>query len=178
MSRMGKKPLVIPSGVTVSVDGQQVIVKGPLGELSTRLPGHIRAAVEAGKVLLTRPDDERESKSCHGLARTGVMNMIEGVVKGYRKELEIQGVGFKAAVQKNVLSLSLGFSSPLEYAVPDGIKVAVEGGTALVISGADKQKVGDVAARVRRFFPAEPYKGKGIRFRGESVRRKVGKTVA
>jgi len=125
-----------------------------------------------------RADDTRESRSFHGLARSLVANMIQGVAEGFKKELEIEGVGFRASVRGQEVSLSLGFSSPVEYLAPDGIKVTVDGGTKLVVSGADKQKVGDTAARLRGFMPAEPYKGKGMRFKDERVRRKVGKTVA
>jgi large subunit ribosomal protein L6 len=178
MSRIGKQPVPVPKGVTASVSASRVQVKGSLGELSMELPRGIGAEVQDGRVVLTRPDDSRQSKSFHGLARNLVANMVEGVSKGFSRALEIQGVGFKAAVQGQKLVLSLGFSSPQEFLVPDGVKVVVTDGTAMVVSGADKQKVGDTAARIRSFYPAEPYKGKGVRYKGEHVRRKVGKTVA
>lgn len=178
MSRIGKKPVDIPSGVTVSADGPKISAKGPKGDLSLTVPGRLMARVEGGKVVIGRSDDSRESMSLHGLTRSLIANLLEGVSKGYKKELEIQGVGFKAAIQGQELTLLLGFSAPVKYTIPDGIKIAVEGGVQIVVNGADKQKVGDVTARIRSFFPAEAYKGKGIRYRGEYVRRKVGKTVA
>ena len=178
MSRIGQKPVDILSGVTVSVTGTRVTVKGAQGELLLDLPPGISAEVKDGKVNLRRPDDLRTSKSFHGLSRTLVANMIDGVSKGFSKELEIQGVGFKAALQGQTLSLSLGFASPVEFAVPKDVKVTVDAGINLVVRGPDKQRVGDTAAQIRSFYPAEPYKGKGIRYKGEYVRRKVGKTVA
>ena len=178
MSRIGEQPIAIPSGVTVEVDGGRVGVKGPKGALSLDLPGGVTASVSDGNVVLERVDDTRTSRSMHGLARSLTANVIEGVSKGFTRELEIQGVGFRAAVQGNALSLSLGFASAKIFNIPEGITVTEEGGTKLTVSGADKQKVGDVAARIRSYFPAEPYKGKGIRYKGEHVRRKVGKTVA
>ena len=178
MSRIGETPIEIASGVTVSVDGPAVTVKGSLGELTIELPGGIEASVENSALLLSRPDDTRQSKSFHGLARSLLANMVEGVTKGFTKELEIQGVGFKAQVQGNKVSLSLGFASPKIFEAPDTVTVKEAGGVRLVVSGIDKQQVGQVAARLRSYFPAEPYKGKGIRYRGEHVRRNVGKTVA
>ena len=179
MSRIGKKPIDVPAGVEVRVDGARVTAKGKAGELVMGLPPGIGARVEGGKVHVTRPNDTARGKSLHGLARSLVNGMLEGVAKGYRKDLLISGVGFRAAVQGPKLSMSLGFSRPVEYIVPDGVKVAVEeNGTALAVTGPDKQKVGDVAARIRSYFPAEPYKGKGLQYKGEYVRRKVGKTVA
>ena len=176
MSRVGQKPIEIPSGVTVTVNGLDVRVQGAKAELAMTMASGVTAVVEGGKVVVKVSDAEKGN--LHGLTRTLIANMIVGVVKGYSKELEIQGVGFKAALQGQKLQLWLGFPKPVEYTVPDGIKVVVTEGTAMVVSGADKQKVGDVSARIRSFFPAEPYKGKGIRFKGEYVRRKVGKTVA
>jgi large subunit ribosomal protein L6 len=178
MSRIGENPVDIPSGVTVEVQDRTVKVKGSLGELSQDLPGQIEAEVVDGKVLVKRPDDTRVHRSYHGLIRTLIANMVEGVSKGYSKELEIQGVGFKAVVQGQKVLLSLGFASPVEYNVPDGVTVTVENNTKVVVTGIDKQKVGNSAARMRSFYPAEPYKGKGVRYKGEHVRRKVGKTVA
>lgn len=178
MSRIGQKPIDIPSGVTVEVKGNVVSVKGKLGELVQDIPGKITVSVEGARVLVARPDDTKASKSFHGLVRSLIANMIEGVMTGYRKELEIQGVGFKAAVSGQKILLSLGFASAKEYMAPEGVKVVEEGGTKVVVSGSNKQKVGEAAAMIRSFFPAEPYKGKGIRYAGERVRRKVGKTVA
>jgi len=176
MSRVGQKPVEISSGVTVTINGADVHVKGAKAELSITMASGVSAAVESGKVVVKIADEE--NGNLHGLTRTLIANMIEGVTKGYSKELEIQGVGFKAAIQGQKLQMWLGFPKPVEYTIPDGIKVVVTEGTAMVVSGADKQKVGDVSARIRSYFPAEPYKGKGIRFKGEYVRRKVGKTVA
>jgi len=178
MSRIGETPIDVAPGVTVSVDGARVTVKGALGEQGLELPGGIQARVENNTLLLSRPDDTRQSKSFHGLARSLLANMVEGVTNGFKKELEIQGVGFKAQVQGQTVSLSLGFAGPKVFEAPDTVKVTEEGGIRLVVTGIDKQQVGQVAARLRSYFPAEPYKGKGIRYRGEHVRRKVGKTVA
>lgn len=176
MSRIGEKPIEVPGGVKLSVNGALVEATGPKGTLSLTLPKGIRAALEGTELKISRENDSQ--KAFHGLSRSLVANMIEGVNSGYTKELEIQGVGFRAALSGNTLSLSLGFASPVEYTVPDTVSVAVNNNTALVVSGADKQQVGEVAARIRSFFPAEPYKGKGVRYKGEKVRRKVGKTVS
>lgn len=176
MSRVGQKPVEIPSGVTVTVNGPEVRVKGAKSELVITMASGVSASVDGGKVVVKVANEEQGN--LHGLTRTLIANMIEGVTKGYSKELEIQGVGFKAAIQGQKLQMWLGFPKPVEYTIPDGIKVVVTEGTAMVVSGADKQKVGDVSARIRSYFPAEPYKGKGIRYKGEYVRRKVGKTVA
>lgn len=177
MSRLGQKPLEVPSGVTVRIDGARIFVKGSKGELSLCLPEGIKAGLKENRLEFTRGSDSRLHRSLHGLNRTLVANMIEGVLKGYSKQLDIEGVGFKAEKRGANLSLSLGFSSPVQYVVPQGINVTVAG-NAVVVSGIDKQQVGNVAATIRRFHPAEPYKGKGIRYRGEHVRRKAGKTVA
>jgi large subunit ribosomal protein L6 len=176
MSRIGEKPIVVPGGVKLSVKGVLVEVTGPKGTLSLTLPKGIQAVLEGAELKVSRENDTL--KAFHGLARSLVANMIEGVNKGYTKELEIQGVGFRAALSGKKLSLSLGFASPVEYTVPDAVTVAVNNNTALVVTGADKQQVGEVAARIRSFYPAEPYKGKGVRYKGEKVRRKVGKTVS
>jgi large subunit ribosomal protein L6 len=178
MSRIGQKPVDVPAGVTVGLEGTTVRVKGPKGELLLNVPTGVKASVADGKVNVSRADDLRVTRGCHGLTRTLIANMIEGVTKGFSKDLEIQGVGFKAAVQGRKLVLSLGFSIPVEYSLPDGVNAAVDGATKIVVSGPDKQKVGDAAARIRSFYPAEPYKGKGVRYKGEYVRRKVGKSVA
>jgi large subunit ribosomal protein L6 len=168
----------ITAGVTVSVTGRTVRAKGKLGELAFDLPEGIEAAVDGGKVQIRRSAETPQTLNNHGTARSVIANMIAGVSAGYSRELEIQGVGFKAAIKGPILALSLGYPAPVEFRIPDGVKVAEEGGVKLVVSGVDKQKVGDVAARIRSFFPAEPYKGKGIRYKNEYVRRKVGKTVA
>ncbi len=177
MSRIGKKPIAIPSGVTATVKGLDVIVKGPKGELRHSLPPSIQAVVADGQVVLTSSDPTAHGKSFYGLTRTLVANMATGVTVGYAKELELQGVGFRAAVQGSKLTLTIGFSSPVEFIAPVGITVQVKDAF-ITISGADKQMVGDTAARIRSIYPPEPYKGKGIRYRGEHVRRKAGKTVA
>jgi large subunit ribosomal protein L6 len=178
MSRIGQKPIDIPSGITPSVSGSSVSVKGPKGELALELPEGIALEVSDNQVSVSRKDDTRESKSLHGLIRSLVANMVVGVNEGFKKELEVQGVGFKAEAQGQKLTLTVGLSSPVVYMVPDGVSVSSEGGIRILVSGTDKQKVGNVAARIRSFRPAEPYKGKGIRYVGEQVRRKVGKTVA
>ncbi len=178
MSRIGKQPVAIPAGVTVAANGAFVGVKGPLGQLERTLPAGISARVDRDAVHIDRRDDSRGQRSCHGLARTLVANMVQGVTKGYRKDLVIEGTGFKAQVQGPKLMLWLGFASPKEFSLPKGIKVTEKQGTQLAIEGIDKEEVGEAAARIRGYFPAEPYKGKGIRYVGEQVRRKQGKTVA
>ena len=179
MSRLGKQPVVIPAGVTVTADGNAVTVKGKLGELSRVFQKGINVKVEDGRVLVSRADDSRMQKSCHGLSRTLVKNMIEGVTNGYKKALSIEGTGFKAVLQGTKLSLSLGFASPKEYAIPEGIKVTVDpNGLVVNVEGIEKELVGEAAARIRSYYPAEPYKGKGIKYVGEQIRRKQGKTVA
>lgn len=178
MSRVGRTPVAVANGVTVSVSGSTVTAKGPLGELTLKLPESIGVTVGASSAQVTCAADSRLGRSMHGLSRNLLANMIVGVSKGYKKTLLIEGVGFKAVLQGKKLSLSLGFASPVVFEVPEGIKVTDEGGTKLHISGPDKQQVGDTAARIRSYYPAEPYKGKGIRYEGEHVKRKVGKTVA
>ncbi len=178
MSRIGKQPVVVPAGVTVTVDAGVVSVAGKLGSLSYTPPKGVAVEVAGDRVIVTRGSDEPRVRAFHGLARTLIHNMVVGVSAGYAKALEIEGVGFKAAVSGQKISLSLGFASPKEYAVPEGVKVAETGGTKLAITGIDKQMVGRVAAEIRSYYPAEPYKGKGIRYAGEQVRRKEGKTVA
>jgi large subunit ribosomal protein L6 len=179
MSRIGKQPVTIPAGVTVTAQDNAVTVKGKLGELSRTFQKGIGVKVEDGKVLVTRADDSRMQRSCHGLSRTLVKNMIEGVTNGYKKGLSIDGTGFKAALQGQKLILSLGFASPKEYLIPEGITVTVDNpGLNVTVEGISKELVGDVAARIRSYYPAEPYKGKGIKYAGEQIRRKQGKTVA
>ncbi|HRR34981.1 MAG TPA: 50S ribosomal protein L6 [Kiritimatiellia bacterium] len=179
MSRIGKQPVAIPAGVTVTAEGNAVTVKGKLGELSRVFQKGITVKVENGQVLVSRADDSRMQKSCHGLSRTLIKNMIEGVTNGYKKQLSIEGTGFKAVLQGKKLSLSLGFASPKEYEIPDGVKVTVDpNGLIVTVEGIEKELVGEAAARIRSYYPAEPYKGKGIKYLGEQIRRKQGKTVA
>jgi large subunit ribosomal protein L6 len=178
VSRIGKKPVAVPQGVTVAVRGRTVTVKGPKGELSMELAGRVAAAVEGEppRVVLRRESDDSADRAKHGLYRALVANMIEGVTKGYERALEIQGVGFRAAVQGTKLSLQVGFNAPKELEIPAGVEVQCPQPTAVVVRGLDKQKVGAFAAKVRAVRPPEPYKGKGIRYRGENVRRLAGKT--
>jgi len=178
MSRVGKKPIPIPTGVTVTVDGNKVLVKGPKGELSLEISPDVKIDIKDGVAQLTCVKEDKQGKSIYGTTRSLVANMVTGVHEGYTKDLEIHGVGFRAQIQGRELVLSVGFSHPIEYTVPEGITVNVPDGTTINISGSDKQLVGQVGARIRAFCPPEPYKGKGIRFKGEHVRRKVGKTVA
>ncbi|HSE65827.1 MAG TPA: 50S ribosomal protein L6, partial [Gemmatimonadales bacterium] len=176
MSRIGKKPVAVPKGVTVTLNGNTVSVKGPKGELSRTFHEEMSLAMEGDNVTVSRPSDETKHKALHGLSRTLLANMVEGVTKGYNKTLEIQGVGYKAETKPFGLQLSLGFSHPVQYKAPAGIKFAVENNTVVKIEGADKEMVGQVAAELRNMRPPEPYKGKGIRYQGEQVRRKAGKT--
>ncbi|MBR2983838.1 MAG: 50S ribosomal protein L6 [Kiritimatiellae bacterium] len=177
MSRIGKEPVKIAEGVTVAVDGQNVTVKGKLGELSYTMQDGITAKVEDGNVVVERKDDS--VSNFHGLARALINNMVVGVSAGYKKQLVIEGTGFKAALQGKVLSLSLGFASPKLFDIPEGITVTVENdGLQVSVTGVDKAQVGEAAARIRSYYPAEPYKGKGIKYVGEKIRRKQGKKVA
>jgi len=179
MSRIGKQPVAIPAGVTVTVaNGNEVTVKGPKGELTRAFQPGIAVAVQGAEVLVTRADDSREQKSYHGLSRTLVKNMIEGVTKGYSRELVIEGTGFKAAVQNGKAILTLGFASPKEYLIPAGCTVTVTADVNVKVEGIDKEVVGEAAARIRSYYPAEPYKGKGIRYKDEKIRRKEGKKTA
>jgi large subunit ribosomal protein L6 len=178
MSRIGKKPVAVPKGVTVTLSGNSVSVKGPKGELARTFHPEISLVMEGDNVTVSRPSDETRHKALHGLSRTLLANMVEGVTKGYKKTLEIQGVGYKAETKPFGLQLSLGFSHPVQYKAPAGIKFAVENNTVVKIEGADKEMVGQVAAELRNMRPPEPYKGKGIRYQGEQVRRKAGKTGA
>jgi len=177
MSRIGKKPIVIPAGVTISVQGTTVTFKGSKGEAAVNLPPKIQAVVKDGKVIVTAVDDSAMASNCWGLARTLLANMLVGVTVGYVQELELQGVGFKAALAGTKLTMTLGFSSPVEFDAPAGITLKAKD-TLVTVSGCDKQQVGDTAARIRSIYPPEPYKGKGVRYKGEVVRRKAGKTVA
>ena len=177
MSRIGKEPVALPAGVTAKVDGQKVTVKGKLGELAYVMHDGITAKVEDGKVVVERKDDTL--KNFHGLARALIHNNVVGVSEGYKKQLVIEGTGFKAALQGKQLALSLGFASPKIFDIPDDIKVTVENdGLLVTVTGIEKSHVGEAAARIRSFYPAEPYKGKGIKYEGEHIRRKQGKKVA
>jgi large subunit ribosomal protein L6 len=175
MSRIGRKPIPVPSGVTVTVDGNVVRVKGPKGELERTLHPAITAAQENGTIVVARPSDEPEHRALHGLSRTLVANMIEGVTKGFQKTLEITGVGYKAETRPYGLQLALGFSHPVQFRAPPGIKLSAPNPTTVVVEGANKEVVGQVAAELRSLRPPEPYKGKGIKYAGEQVRRKAGK---
>ncbi len=177
MSRIGKQPVPLPKGVEVKVDGSVVTVKGPKGQLNQRLPAEISVAVEDEQVVVTRPSDQSKHRALHGLSRTLVANMVEGVTQGYKKTLEIVGVGYRAEKQGKGLRLQLGFSHPIQYDAPDGVSLEAPQPTVVVVEGIDKQKVGQVAAEIRGFRPPEPYKGKGVRYQGEHVRRKAGKTA-
>ena len=176
MSRIGRLPIDIPAGVTVSVDGQNVAVKGPKGELALVIAEPIQAKVEENQVLVTRPDDERESRSLHGLTRTLIANNIIGVTQGYTKGLEVVGTGYRVAAKGSNLEFALGYSHSITVEPPAGISFAVEGNNKLTVSGIDKQAVGEVAANIRKLRKPEPYKGKGVRYAGEIVRRKAGKS--
>lgn len=178
MSRIGKQPVSIPDGVTVEVSGQTVKVKGAKGESSYTAPACIAVAVEDNNIIVSRTDDSKHGKAMFGTVRSLVKNMILGVSQGYKKELAIEGVGYKAQMKGQEIVLSLGYSHDINYAIPDGIKVDVQGGTTVSVEGIDKQLVGQVAARIRDYAPAEPYKGKGVRYVGEQIRRKEGKAVA
>ncbi|MEL7504308.1 MAG: 50S ribosomal protein L6 [Cyanobacteria bacterium J06554_6] len=175
MSRIGKRPIPVPSGVTITLDGQHVKVKGPKGELSRSLPDEVSVDQDGDIVNVNRRSDARIARERHGLSRTLVANMVEGVSKGFEKRLEIQGVGYRAAVQGKKLTMSLGYSHPVEFDPPDGIQFQVESNTNVIVTGIDKELVGTVAAKIRDARPPEPYKGKGVRYAGEYVRRKAGK---
>ena len=178
MSRIGKKPIELPAQVKVTVGGGGALtVEGPKGKLSWTLPGEVSATVEASSVRCERAGDSRAARALHGLSRSLVQNMVVGVSQGFKRELEIQGVGFRAAVQGSVLNLSIGKSHPVNFPIPKDIKVTVTDNTKIAVEGIDRQKVGQVAADIRAHYPPEPYKGKGIRYAGEQIIRKEGKTV-
>ena len=176
MSRIGKNPIDIPSGVEVKINGNVVEVKGPKGSLKTEFNPIINIAIEDNQVIVTRPNDNKDVRALHGLYRTLIANNIEGVVNGYEKKLEIIGTGYRAQKQGKKLNMNLGHSHPIELEDPEGIEVEVPSNTEITVKGIDKQKVGAYAAKIRSFRSPEPYKGKGIRYVGEYVRRKVGKT--
>jgi len=175
MSRIGRRPIAVPQGVEVSGGGTEVRVKGPKGSLSGRLPAMISMEVGSGEVSFRRPDDRKQTRAYHGLARALVANMIQGVTEGFAKELHIEGVGYRAEAKGKSLNLSLGFSHPVEVLVPEGLEVKVEGQNRVRVEGADRERVGQFAAELRGLRPPEPYKGKGIRYVDERIRRKVGK---
>lgn len=175
MSRIGKQPIVVPSQVAVTIDGQRVTVKGPKGELFREIPPEISVEQEESTIVVRRRNESRNARQRHGLARTLIANMVQGVSQGYEKRLAIQGIGYRAAVQGQKLTMNLGYSHPVEFDPPEGIQFAVEGNTNVTVSGIDKEIVGNTAARVRAARPPEPYKGKGVRYAGEAVRRKAGK---
>lgn len=175
MSRIGKRPIAIPNKVTITIEGQAVTVKGPKGQLSRVLPAEVVVSQDDGSLQVARRDDSRTARQRHGLCRTLVANMVEGVSQGFQRRLEIQGVGYRAQVQGRNLTLNMGYSHPVQIEPPEGIQFAVENNTNVIVSGIDKEVVGNTAARIRAVRPPEPYKGKGIRYAGEAVRRKVGK---
>jgi len=175
MSRIGKAPITVPKGVEVKQSGSSMEVKGPKGTLLQVIPGGIALQIDGGVITVKRQDDTKQVRSLHGLIRTLIANMVTGVTEGFSKRLEIVGIGYRANLQGKNLQLSLGYSHPINYAIPDGIEVAVDKQTAITVTGVDKQKVGQVAAEIRGFKKPEPYKGKGIRYVGEQVRRKAGK---
>jgi large subunit ribosomal protein L6 len=175
MSRIGKKPISVPSGVTVSVDGSTIKVKGPKGELTREIRSEISVEQNDGELTLTRPNDSKENRAYHGLTRALIANMVEGVTSGFKKTLEIIGVGYRAEKKGETLVLTVGYSHQVTYPQPAGITLTAQTPTLVIIEGIDKQKVGQVAAELRAVRPPEPYKGKGIRYQGEQVRRKAGK---
>ncbi|AFY78698.1 MAG: 50S ribosomal protein L6 [Hydrococcus sp. C42_A2020_068] len=176
MSRIGKRPIAIPNKVTVEINGLNVVVKGPKGTLERTLPPQVKVEQEGNTLKVLRRDESRVARERHGLSRTLVANMVEGVSQGFQKRLDIQGVGYRAQAQGSKLTLNVGYSKPVEMMMPKDIQVAVENNTQVVISGIDKEIVGNIAAQIRGVRPPEPYKGKGIRYQGEFVRRKAGKT--
>ena len=178
MSRIGRMPIVVPKEVKVSCDASTVEVTGPKGHLLHLLPQGITVSVDESKILVQRPNDQRTSRSLQGLTRSLIANMVTGVTKGFEKKLEIVGVGFRADVEGKALKLSLGFSHPVSFPLPEGIRAEIEKQTLITLKGVDRQQVGTVAAKLRSIKPPEPYKGKGIRYSGERIRKKVGKTKA
>jgi large subunit ribosomal protein L6 len=176
MSRIGKAPIAVPSGVDVTVDGRKVTVKGPKGTLSHEVDEPITVSVDDGVLSVARPDDERESRALHGLSRSLLNNLVQGVSQGYERKLEIHGVGYRVQLRGSDLEFALGFSHPVKITPPDGITFTVESPTRFSVQGIDKQLVGQVAANIRWLRRPDPYKGKGVRYAGEQIRRKVGKT--
>jgi large subunit ribosomal protein L6 len=177
LSRIGKQPITIPSGVEVQVDGSRVAVKGPRGSLEQTFSPEMRIVLEDGTLRVERPSDERTHRSLHGLTRTLIANMVEGVTNGYEKRLEIVGVGYRAALKDSDLEIAAGYSHPVPFRAPEGIEFEVPAPTRIVVRGIDKQLVGEIAAQIRKIRKPEPYKGKGIRYEGEHVRKKAGKAA-
>ena len=176
MSRIGRLPVPVPAGVDVTITGNDVTVKGPKGTLSRTIAQQLSVTrQEDGSILVTRPDDERESRSLHGLSRTLINNMVVGVTEGYSKQLEIVGTGYRVVQKGTGIELSLGFSHTVSVDAPEGVELKVDGNLKIIVSGISKEQVGEVAANIRKIRPPEPYKGKGVRYAGENVRRKVGK---
>lgn len=175
MSRIGRLPISVPAGVEVAVDGSVVKVKGPKGELTHTVAAPITVVVEDGTVQVARPNDERESRALHGLTRTLISNMVQGVSEGYSKQLEIVGTGYRVQAKGANLEFALGYSHPVPFEAPDGITLSVEGSNKVTVAGIDKQRVGQVAAKIRKLRLPDPYKGKGVRYAGEQIRRKAGK---
>ena len=175
MSRVGKEPITIPSGVEVTLEGRDVVVKGPNGTLTHRAPESITVSRDGDTLVVTRPDDDRASRALHGLTRSLVHNMVVGVSEGFRRELEIVGVGYRVQARGSDLEFALGFSHPVPVKAPEGVTFQVQSPTRFVVSGIDKQQVGEVAATIRKLRKPDPYKGKGVRYQGEVIRRKVGK---
>ena len=178
MSRIGKQPVILPAGVSVCVADGAATLKGPKGELSQKLPETVTVTQEGSALNVVRKGDDKQSRADHGTIRALLQNMVVGVKDGYSRELEIQGVGFRASIAGKQLTMNVGYSHPVDYTVPEGITVTVTDGVQLKVTGIDKQLVGQVSARIRAFRPPEPYKGKGVRYKDERVRRKAGKTVA
>jgi large subunit ribosomal protein L6 len=178
MSRIGKQLIALPSGAELKVDGNVVTAKGPKGESSFSVPDYIKVSVEDGNIAVVREVENKRARAMHGTCRSLISNMIEGVLNGYTKELELHGVGFRAALQGRVLNLALGYSHPINFQIPEGLTITVDKNTDIVITGVDKQVVGQAAAQIRAYYKAEPYKGKGVRYKNEKIRRKVGKAVA
>lgn len=177
MSRIGKMPIAVPAGVNVAIDGTTVTVKGPKGELSRSFPEMMIIRREGDEIIVERPDDSKEAKSFHGLTRTLISNMVEGVATGFSKKLELVGVGYRAALKGSDLEMQLGFSHPVQVKCPEGITFEVPSQTEIIVSGSSKEQVGQIAANIRSWRKPEPYKGKGIRYEGERVRRKLGKAA-
>jgi large subunit ribosomal protein L6 len=175
MSRIGKQPIELPSGVSISLSPGRVMVNGPLGELSQQVPGRMKVEQDNGTITVTRPTERGDDRALHGLTRTLIANMVEGVTSGFSKRLEIQGVGYRASLRGVDLELNVGYSHPVVLKAPQGITFEVPTQTEVIVKGIDKQQVGQIAAEIRKVRPPEPYKGKGIRYEGEYVRRKVGK---
>jgi large subunit ribosomal protein L6 len=178
MSRVGKKPIEIPKNVTINLEGSTCIIKGPLGTLEHKIPRGVIVSNQDGQLVVSRQSDEKLDRSLHGLTRTLISNIIVGVTKGFSKELEIEGIGYRAKVEGRVLNLTVGYSHPVNYPMPEGITIEVKDQTKIQVKGIDKQLVGQVAAEIRGIKKPEPYKGKGIRYEGEHIRRKVGKAGA